>query len=259
MRRRLLLGNSFLVAVLLAAGTGLAATGDRGEPLCSDTTCSTCVYIDLFDAAHTTNAPAGSPWILPNINNGKGVSVGRLISGQTYLVTVTGYVSYWFRHMWDHYGSVGIPVQPPMYFSSATGSPAHADQTQAGYDWHCLFAYPRFPGAPVMDLPSPYTSERVSLDGGATYNDLVQLGGLACSPDHTYRYLIVGKGQESFFRITDTGPTYDNYGKYRICVQAVCCASADCRITASTATAVDPALTTNGTFDPRLVTGPLDR
>jgi len=261
MRKGRFLGNSLLAVLLVAAATSLAAAGDgkSREPLCSDTTCSTFVYIDLFDAAHTTNAPTGSPWILPNTNNGKGVSVGRLINGQTYLVTVSGWVSYWFKYMWDDYGTFGIPIQPPLYYSSATGAPSHAEQTQAGYDWHCLFAYPKFPGAPAVNLPAPYASSRVSLDGGQTYGDLVQLGGLQCSPDHTYRYLVVGQGQEGFFRISDTGPTHDNYGKYRICVQAVCCASEDCKNPVPASLVVDPALMTNGAFDPRLVSGPLDR
>jgi hypothetical protein len=259
MSKRRLLGNSLLVALLLAAGTGLAAAGDGREPLCPDTTCSTCVFIDLFDGAHTTEAPVGSPWILPNINGGRGVSVGRLTKDQAYLVTVNGWVSYWFRYMWDDYGSFGIPAQPPMYLSNAPGAPAPAEQTQAGYDWHCLFAYPKVPHASQLNLPAPYPSSRISIDGGITYGDFVQLGGLQCSPDHTYRYLIVGKGQEAFFRITDTGPTYDNYGKYKICVQAVCCASDDCKNLLPAASAVDPSLMTDGVFDPRRMSVPLDR
>jgi hypothetical protein len=259
MNKGRLLVRTTLVALLLGAGTSQAAAAGEPEPSCTDTTCSKCVYIDLFDGAHTTAAPAGSPWILPNINNGKGVSVGRLILGQTYLVTVTGWVSYWFKYMWDDYGSVGISAQPPKYYSDAPGAPTHANQTQTGYDWHCLFAYPAYPGAPVLNLPVTYPSSRVSLDGGVTYGDLTQLGGLACSPDHTYWYLVAGKGQEAFFRITDTGPTYDNYGKYKICVQAVCCDTADCKDLVPAAVEVSPSLMTDGVPDPRLIGGTSDR
>ena len=257
-----LLKISTLTALLLAASTGLAAAGDSGgETDCSDvTTCSKCVYIDLYDGANTTAAPAGSEWILPNINNGKGVSVGTLTNGQTYLVTVTGWVSYWFKSLWDTYTpAAGNPVQPPKYYSDAPGAPSQINQTMTGYDWQCLFAYPRFPGAPVLALPSTYSSNRVSIDGGVTYADLVQLGGLSCSPDHTYRYLIVGKGLPSYFRITDTGPTFDNYGKYKICVQAVCCNTSGCTDLIPSQDAVSPSLMTNGVFDPRLIGGFAER
>ncbi|MFI5181877.1 MAG: hypothetical protein ACHQPI_10835 [Thermoanaerobaculia bacterium] len=228
------------------------------DPLCTDPnlTCSKCVYIDIFDAAHTTGAPAGSPWILPNINGGKGVSVGTLISGKTYLVTVTGWVSYWFRSLWDAYGAVGLPIQPPKYYSDGPGAPLPADQTMTGYDWQCLFAYPATGG--VHPVPSSYSSNRVSLDGGVTYGDLSALGGLVCSPDHTYRYLIVGKGLPAYFRISDTGPTYDNYGKYKICVQLVCCGETGCTDLAPEQS-VTPSSTMEGVFDPRTISGYSDR
>lgn len=244
-----------LIALPLVFGVGRDAAAEGRTPLCSDLTCSTCVYIDLFDAAHTTPAPAGAPHILPDINGGKGVSVGKLIKDQVYLVTVSGRVSYWFKSLWDFYGSAGSAHQPPLYYSDAPGAPARADQTHTGYDWGCLFAFPAFPNAPTIPLPATYPSSRISLDAGATYGDLPQLGGLSCSPDHTYSYLVVGKGMESFFRISDTGPTYDNYGKYRICVQAVCCNSPECKPVVPAAVEVDPALMIDGVFDPRLKDG----
>lgn len=245
-----------LAALVLAAGTVQAGSGGGAEPGCYDNlTCSKCVYIDLYDGAHTVNAPLGSPWILPDINGGKGVSVGTLINGQTYLVTVTGWVSYWFKSLWDAYPSAGIPVQPPKYYSDAPGAPSPADQTKTGYDWQCLFAYPQSPFAPTLALPLPYSQNRLSLDGGVTYIDPPALGGLSCSPDHTYRYLIVGKGLPSYFRISDTGPTYDNYGKYKICVQAVCCSTGSgCADLVPSAQATSRSLMTNGVFDPRMIT-----
>ena len=229
------------------------------EPSCPDLTCSTCVFIDIFDAAHTTPAPAGSPWILPNINGGKGVSVGKLVKDQIYLITVNGRVSYWFKSLWDECGCTGLAHTPPIYYSNAPGAPPQADQTYTGYDWGCLFAFPAFQGAPKIDLPITYPSNRISIDAGATYTDLAALGGLSCAPDHTYWYLVVGKGQEAFFRISDTGPTYDNYGKYKICVQAVCCNSPDCKSIVPAAVKVDPSLMIDGVFDPRLKDGPTDR
>ena len=261
-KRRLLM--NITLAALLVAGTRPAFAGSSPvsgrEPNCTDnTTCSKCVYIDLFDGANTTAAPDGFPWILPNINGGKGVSVGTLVNGQTYLVTVSGWVSYWFKSLWDAYPSAGIPADPPKYYSDAPGAPLQADQTKTGYDWRCLFAYPQFPGAPVLALPSSYHSDRVSLDGGVTYVELDPLGGMVCAPDHTYRFLIVGQGKTAYFRITDTGPTYDNYGKYKICVQAVCCNSDDCRDLVPNGQAVSRSLMTNGVFDPRLISGSSDR
>ncbi len=253
MTKRPYLTSLTLVALLLAAGTCLAGAGEIGVgPSCVTTTCSKCVYIDLFDGANTTEAPSGSPWILPNINNGKGVSVGALVKGQTYLITVTGWVSYWFRSRWEINPNVGIPASAPMYYSNGPGAPPQAEQTRAGYDWHCLFAYPQPLGTPLINLPLPYPSNRLSLDGGATFIDPEHTGGLPCAPDHTYRYLIVGKGMESYFRITDTGPTYDNYGKYKICVQAVCCDSPECANLVPASAEVSPAFMTDGAFDPRL-------
>jgi hypothetical protein len=249
-----------LAALILAAGTVQAASNNVREPSCSDNlTCSKCVYIDLFDSAHSVNAPAGSPWILPDINGGKGVTVGTLVNGQTYLITVTGWVSYWFKSVWDAHSSVGIPVDPPKHYSDAPGAPLPADQARTGYDWRCLFAYPQFPGVPVVALPSSYHSERVSLDGGVTYGELEPLGGMVCAPDHTYRFLVVGKGLQAYFRISDTGPTYDNYGKYKICVQAVCCTTEDCKDLVPPAEAVSRSLMVNGVFDPRVITGPTEK
>ena len=261
MNKGRLLANSALVALLLAVGTSLAAAGSDREPYCSDTTCSTCVYIDIFDGAHKTNAPAGSPWVLPNRNNGRGVSVGRLLKGQTYLVTVTGWVSYWFKGWWEYYPTVGIPAQPPKYYSTGTGAPSTTRQTQTGYDWMCLFAYPQCPGTPSsMNLPATYPSSRLSLDGGQTYTDMMQILGAGCSPDHTYRFLIAGKGEEGFFRISDTGPTFDNYGKYKICVRAVCCDSEDdCKDLAPAEANASPSFSIDGVFDPRLMGGSADR
>lgn len=252
--------NITLAALVLAAGTRPAVASDDSEANCSDNlTCSKCVYIDLYDGAHTTAAPVGSAWILPNINGGKGVTVGTLVNKQTYLITVTGWVSYWFKSLWDTFPTIGFPHQPPKYYSDMGGCPSHANQTLTGYDWQCLFAYPQFPGAPVLALPSYYSAARVSIDGGATYTDPVQLGGMSCSPDHTYRYLIVGKGQAAYFRISDTGPTYDNYGKYKICVQAVCCDTSDCANLVLSAEAASSTLTTDDVFDARLIAGAEDR
>ena len=263
MTRRRLFTNITLAALLLAAGAqpalagGSGDGGDDGDN--NKLTCSKCVYIDLFDGAHTTAAPAGSPWVLPDINNGKGVSVGTLVDGRTYLITVTGWVSYWFKSLWDNYPSTGIPADPPEYYSDAPGAPLPADQTKTGYDWRCLFAYPQFPGAPSLSLPLLYSQDRVSLDGGATYIELEPLGGLSCAPDHTYRFLIVGQGLPAYFRITDTGPTYDNYGKYKICVQSVCSTGGECDNLVPKKNIVSPSLMTNGVFDPRLIGGPVNR
>jgi hypothetical protein len=243
---------------LLSIGTRQAAAV---EPSCPDLTCSTCVYIDIFDPAHTTAAPEGSPWILPNINGGKGVSVGKLVAGQIYLVTIKGRVSYWFKSLWDECGCTGDAHTPPIFYSDAPGAPPQADQTVTGYDWGCLFAHPAFEGAPKLALPLAYPSRRISIDGGVTYRDLVQLGGLSCSPDHTYWHVVVGRGQEAFFRITDTGPTYDNYGKYQICVQKVCCDDPECQLPISDAagSSFDSSFVTNGVFDPRVKGGISDK
>ena len=257
-----------LAALLLAGGTRPALAGGGGGSGGSGgdddedqgkTTCSKCVFIDLYDGAHTTDAPAGSPWILPDINGGKGVSVGTLVKGQTYLVTITGWVSYWFKSLWDANPGVGFPVAPPKYFSDAPGAPSPANQTKTGYDWECLFAYPQFAGVPVVSVPLHFPQSRVSLDGGTTFFDPVPLGGQACAPDHTYRYLLVGKGAPAFFRIRDTGPTYDNYGKYKICVQSVCSAEGEHDDKDPEEDVASPSLMSDGVFDPRLIKGTADR
>ncbi|MFI5181876.1 MAG: hypothetical protein ACHQPI_10830 [Thermoanaerobaculia bacterium] len=255
------LTNITLAALLLAtAPQPLLAGGgaDSIDPWNPGTlTCATCVYIDLFDGANATNAPPGSPWILPNINGGKGVSVGTLSSGHTYLITVTGTVSYWFKSLWDTSPIVGTPVAPPVYYSDTPPGPSHALQTDTGYDWECVFAYPNFLGI-VHPVPSHFPQNRVSLDGGTTYFDPTPLGGQSCAPDHTYRYLVTGGGKQAYFRITDTGPTYDNYGKFKICVQAVC-SNADCDHLVPVEDASTSSALPQSPFDPRLLSNSSDK
>ncbi len=259
MKKTWMLAMTILAALLVASGTVQAASDSAREPSCY-LTCSTCVFIDMYDGEHTVNAPPDAPYHLPDINNGKGVSVGILNNGQRYLVTVTGWVSYWFQSLWEALPEAGISVQPPKHYSDAPGAPPPAEQTHTGYDWECLFAFPQAPWAPFMTLPAVYLQDRVSIDDGVTWEDPVPLGGRTCALDHTYRFVLIGKGLPTYFRISDTGPTYDNYGKYKICVRAICCSTpGDCEDLVAPESSSGTVSATRGVFDPRVSAGPVEK
>jgi hypothetical protein len=174
--------------------------------------CSECLYLDIYDPSHTDSAPVGSPWVL-----GPVYTTNNLQAGKLYLVTVRGDVSYWSQTgpapSWasDPGTWTGTPGNPPRYPSPATAN------GYTGFDWEYVFAVPY----PFDDFPVPahVPAEGISVDGGATFLDYVPVGGQVYHSDHTYQYIVVGQGKKAGFRTTDTGPTSDNSGRYKICVQ----------------------------------------
>lgn len=170
-------------------------------------TCAECFFIDTFDPAHTTNAPVGDPWVIGPVS-----SNGILMAGKPYLVTVTGDVSYWMKSWWDGATMItGAPGTSPRYPSSS------ATNGETGYDFEDVFAIPYlFNSYPI---PAHVPSAGFSTDGGATFFDSVPLGGQTYHSDHVYQYVVIGQGQRLLVRRTDGGPTTDNYGQFKICVQ----------------------------------------
>jgi hypothetical protein len=181
---------------------GFTATTQCTNPPLS---CQECVYLDTYSPAHTTNAPSGNPWVL-----GPVYTSSILASGQAYLITVSGDVSLWFQSVWTGAGAVsGTPGTYPGYPSPGTTN------GDTGFDSECLFA---FPG--TLTVPQGFFSNQtISLDGGASWQALPMMGGQACHPNHVYQFLVEGQGKKLAFRYTDSGPTYDNSGRFKICVQ----------------------------------------
>lgn len=181
---------------------GLTASAQCVTPPLS---CQECFYLDTYSPAHTTNAPDGNPWVL-----GPVYTNSVLASGQAYLITVSGDVSLWFQSVWTEAGAVsGTPGTYPAYPSQDTTN------GNTGFDAECLFA---FPG--TFTVPQAFFgNQTISLNGGGAWQALPMMGGQSCHPDHVYRFLVEGQGQKLGFRYTDSGPTSDNSGEFKICVQ----------------------------------------
>jgi hypothetical protein len=205
------------VAAGQAAAVSQAATVSPeywyGGGGCGAETCSECLYLDTYDPSHTTNAPTGSFWVIGPVQ-----TANYLVKGQWYLVTVSGDVSYWgqdatFSPNWTFPASgwSGTPGNPPRYPSPNTVN------GYTGFDFEYLFAVP-YPHVVDIHLPA----DDISLDNGATWADYVPVGGQNYNPAHVYKYLVMGQGKQAKFRVTDTGPTADNSGRYKICIQSVC-------------------------------------
>ena len=195
-----------------AGGMDVSSQGSHlsyGGSTCS---CSECLYLDIYDPSHTQSAPAGSPWVL-----GPVYTSGTLLAGSLYLVTVRGDVSYWNQTgpapSWASNPSTwtGTPGNYPEYPSPGTAN------GKTGFDWEYVFAVPyTFTTFPI---PAHVPAEGISTDGGLTFNDYVPIAGQVYNPNHVYQYVVVGQGKKAGFRTTDTGPTSDNSGQYKICVQ----------------------------------------
>ena len=95
-----------------------------------------------------------------------------------------------------------------------------ASQGEVGFDWEYNFAYPNDShGNFLSGGPVHVVYQGISLDNGATFNDLTPLGGQGYNPQHVYRYLVVGTGQKAQVRTSDYGPHSDNYGEFKVCFQ----------------------------------------
>jgi hypothetical protein len=179
---------------------------------CSNLSCSECFYLDTYNPSHTVTAAPGTPWVLGPVSTS-----GILVANQWYLITISGDVSFWgqdntYSPNWTYpqSGWSGTPGNPPIYPSP------HAVNGYTGFDFEYLFAVPY--AHSLGHLPG----NDISLDNGATWADYVPVGGQNYNPAHIYKYLVLGQGKRAKFQTTDTGPTADNSGRYKICVQAVC-------------------------------------
>jgi hypothetical protein len=112
---------------------------------------------------------------------------------------------------------IGNPGAAPMFLSPAVPT---GDQGYTGFDWEYVFAYPNdshgnfLSGGPLHTI-----FQGISVDNGATYNDLTPLGGQMYHAAHSYQYVVEGHGTYAAFRIMDNGPHSDNYGRFHICIQ----------------------------------------
>lgn len=196
-------------------------SGNSLRPNCTPVPCSECLYLDLYDPSHSTTAPVGSPWVL-----GPVTSTYYLTSGKWYLITISGDVSYWAQDTsnspnWTSNPATwtGTPGNPPRYPSPG------ATNGYTGFDWEYVFAIPYAKTYPPPDSSFPHhlLQGGISVNGpGGPFMDLSPIGGQSYHPDHMYKYLVQGMGNRASFESTDTGPTSDNSGRYKICIQVVC-------------------------------------
>ena len=195
--------------------------GLRASALCTTLPCSECLYLDTHDPSHTTNATPGSPWVI-----GPVTSSYYLASGKWYVITISGDVSYWAQDNsnspnWMSNPSTwtGIPGNPPRYPSPGTVN------GYTGFDWEYIFAIPYGKTYPPPDSSFPHHLPVFGISLNATsgpFVDFVPIGGQSYHPDHVYKYFVQGLGNRISFEASDTGPTSDNSGRYKICIQVVC-------------------------------------
>jgi hypothetical protein len=92
-------------------------------------------------------------------------------------------------------------------------------QGLVGSDWEYLFAYPNMDhGDFLASTQIHIVFDGISLDNGATFVDLIPLGGQVYSSTHSYGYLVEGQGMQAKFQVADSGPHSDNYGRFKICL-----------------------------------------
>ena len=197
-------------AQLNVSSQGMKASVDHLRQT-NDLTCEDCIWLDTYNPNNTYD---------PNVPGSNLINTATtphtLTAGVPYMITITGTVSYWAYNTWD--GSlIGNPGSAPMFLSPAVPS---ANQTYTGFDWEYVFAYPNNThGNFLSGGPIHVVFQGVSLDNGATFNDLTPLGGQVYHSGHSYSYLVEGQGQAAAFKVTDNGPHSDNYGRFKICVQ----------------------------------------
>ncbi len=173
-----------------------------------------CLFLDSYNPINTYDGSVASALI----NTVQ--TTNTLTAGQPYVINITGTVSYWGASYYT--APVGSPEPYPMFLSPAV---APALQGDVASDWEYLFAYPNNShGNLFVSGPGHIPYQGISLDDGATFEDLVPLGGQFYTPSHSYSYLVEGQGQQAEFNISDFGPHDDNYGMYKICIrQAASC------------------------------------
>ncbi|HUK12362.1 MAG TPA: hypothetical protein VLW17_03590 [Thermoanaerobaculaceae bacterium] len=201
-----------------AAATAQIEPGDliNCTPLCSE-----CLWLDTYNVNDTYDPGTGNGALVNTVT-----TTNVLGSGQLYMITIVGTNSFWPDNStwWEGpCGPTGKPELGPIY-----PSPGNAGGTNpwVGVDWEYMFGYPSNCigglGDFLKDGPLFFAPDKnVSLDGGATWQHLVPYGGQAYNSTHTYSYLVVGKNLKASFRILDSGPHSDNFGRFHICIQRV--------------------------------------
>lgn len=194
----------------LAGGFQATAQGaGGGSGSCPQETCYECLYVDTYNPNDTYSPSVpGSNFI--NVAQ----SANALTLGQPYVITIVGTVSYWSAAYYT--APIGTPGTHPMFPSPAVASALQGDVAS---DWEYLYAYPNDDLGNIFVSGAIHIVEAgISVDNGATFNDLVPLGGQFYSTAHSYSYLVQGQGLQAQFRVSDSGPHSDNYGRFHICI-----------------------------------------
>lgn len=174
--------------------------------------CSECHWLDSYNAVNTYDPAVPGSQVINVLS-----TTNTLASGKTYLITITGTVSYWSANYYT--APIGNPGTQPMFLSPAVPS---GQQGDVASDWEYLYAYPNGDmGNIFASGPIQLANFGISLDNGVTFQNLTPVTGLSYSLSHAYSYLVLGTGKKAQFRTQDQGPHNDNYGRFWICVQAV--------------------------------------
>ncbi len=174
-------------------------------------TCGECLLLDSY------NPNGGYDEAVPGSVVVNTVTTSLpLAAGEPYLLTITGTVSYWAVSAWTA-DYIGSPEPSPMFLSPAVPVGAQQD---VGFDWEYLFAYPNETmGNFLLGGPIHFAYQGISVNNGATFNDLTPLAGQVYNPQHIYKYVVVGTGQKAKVAVADGGPHGDNYGRFKVCFQ----------------------------------------
>ena len=210
-------GSSLDIGMLQRTGPGgdleHAAKTERMNATISCTPfCSECHWLDSYNAVNTYDPNVVGSDVINTLT-----TTNALANGTMYLITIRGDSTYWGNSYWT--APIGTPGTSPMFPSPDVPL---ALQGYVGGDWAYLFGYPNNNhGNLFAGGPGHLGNNMISLDNGATYHDLVPIGGMVYSADHVYQFLVFGQGQRAKFSVSDQGPHNDNYGRFWICVQAV--------------------------------------
>lgn len=171
------------VAMLLLAGCSQPSGEERLDPF----------YLDTY-------SPGGTP-----------TAAGpRLAAGVTYLVSVEGTHSSWGFEEWLAGVCRGVPEDEPMHPSPTV------QNGMVGMDAVWVFAVPNGSSRCGNAVPFRGSSVRMSLDGGATFQDLSTLTeGSGPTEGHRYEYEVTGQGRALVMN-RGSGNAANNYGRLYI-------------------------------------------
>lgn len=194
--KRILFLTSLIVTLTLSVGPALAEV----------------IFEDLLDTYGLCESPpdcAAGPY-----------SLGTLVSGEPYLITVQGTFSVWLATRWEGGVCPDMPAEEaPMWDSLSL--PGDNWNGMVGLDPEYLFAKPDIYGCPDPDTgPLPSTVVQISLEGDLPekYSHPTPTDP-SYNPSHLYQYRVMGTGQEAFTRFADPNPN-DNYGSLRVIVES---------------------------------------